>query len=566
MSIPCNMTAEERETWWECFPQQMSREEEERAKGAFNRYIFYETWGRRDFREYYCWNCGRFEAERHSEGPFLFPPFSYKHGDVGECPNCGAHGQYIALGRYRNMRTLTEWRQIGFIREQDGALLMSAGNAMREYSFYNLDPEVDYWEKARYVILPGKRQMWRRTADWDTGHKRVFLEPSKTFSEPFPRTHWYGASLKPGEVYWIGSDAIDGSDMRYCQAEDFMRDFWGVNRLMTTGELEPVRGLILYLGEYSRRPQLEMLYKLGHGDVINALLEDGSLNTSVVNWRARTPAAFFRMSKADYKCFAEKKGRYRDLLDWHRRMDKLSGLSFEEYFAVCAWLPQNTNAFFAAAERRGVPLKTLWQYLQEQAPIGDTGDGTFCLWLDYLDMAEKLERDLTFKRNLLPENLPREHDAAEDLLEASIENSIQGKEPEETYGKRYRKLKRIYAYSDGELQIVVPVNGEDIRREGKRLRHCVGGYAERHIAGKTTILFLRYTDKPRHRYVTIEINDANFDIRQVHGYRNEGDGAEPPLKRHREFFEEWQDWLRRGSPRHKNGKPIRAQRQKAKTA
>ena len=138
--------------------------------------------------------------------------------------------------------------------------------------------------------------------------------------------------------------------------------------------------------------------------------------------------------------------------------------------------------------------------------------------------------------------------------------------PEETYGKRYRKLKRIYAYTDGEMKIVVPVNAEDIEREGKRLRHCVGGYAQRHIEGKTTILFLRQADRPEHRYVTIEINDAYFDIRQVHGYKNEADGAVPPLKRHAEFFEGWIEWLKAGSPRARNGRPIRQNKQEVKTA
>jgi hypothetical protein len=85
----------------------------------------------------------------------------------------------------------------------------------------------------------------------------------------------------------------------------------------------------------------------------------------------------------------------------------------------------------------------------------------------------------------------------------------------------------------------------------------VGGYAQRHLEGKTTILFLRYTEDIRKPYVTIEINDADYHIVQVHGYRNDVDGAESPRKRHEAFFEEWLAWLRAGSPRTKKGKPIR---------
>jgi hypothetical protein len=339
-----------------------------------------------------------------------------------------------------------------------------------------------------------------------------------------------------------------------------------VNRLRETGELEPFRGLILYLGEYSRRPQIEMLYKLGHGDVVNTLIEDGSLDPRLVDWRAKSPAGFFRLSRTDYRTFREKRGTFKDLREYRTRTEKTGAMSYEDYFSLCAWLPDTADRFFGEAERRGIPARKLWEYLREQAPIGARGDDTFRLWIDYLDMAAKLERDLTFRRNLLPGDLPREHDAAMDLLEGIEEAEIANTPPEVTYGRRYRKLKRMYAYSDGEWQIVVPLNEEDIEREGKRLRHCVGGYARRHIEGKTTILFLRSVDKPMHRYVTIEINDATKDIIQVHGYRNEADGATPPLVRHRAFFEEWQAWLRRGSPRYKNGKPIRAVKQEEKTA
>lgn len=564
MSVKCNMTPEEREKWGSRFPSFLSNEEEEAARGAFTRYIFYETWGRRDFREYYCWQCGRFEAVRGQDGFFYENPFAYKHGDRGECPNCRANGHFVALGRCRTMRTLTEWRNVGFIRAVDGALLLSAGSAVREYSHNDLDPVIEYYEKARYALTPGRRQKWDRVREWEgcgyyTG---TFPVPAKSFTEPFPRTHWWGSSIRSGEVYWVGADNIAESDLKYCQAEEFMRDVWGVERGTDTGELEAVRGLILYLGEYSRRPQIEMLYKLGHGDVINALIQDGSLNTKVVDWRAKTPAGFFRMSRAEYRQFREAKGKYRDLIAYHERTDGTGGMSWSDYLCLCAWLPRSAGTFFTAAQEHGVTAQRLWHYLQEQAPIGADGEETYGIWKDYLDMARKLERDMTFRRNLFPEDLRREHDGAAELL---VE--LGNEREKETYGKRFKRLKRKYAWSDGELQIVVPVNSEDIVREGKRLHHCVGGYAERHIEGKTTILFLRKCSEPRERYVTIEINDATNEIRQVHGYRNEADGAEPPMQRHKAFFDTWLAWLRAGSHRSRNGKPVRVKTEKeAKTA
>ena len=99
----------------------------------------------------------------------------------------------------------------------------------------------------------------------------------------------------------------------------------------------------------------------------------------------------------------------------------------------------------------------------------------------------------------------------------------------------------------------------EIKREGEILKHCVGGYAERHLNGKTTILFLRRADKPDRPLVTIEIMGRR--IVQVHGFRNEREACEenpmklPPEVLYKDFFDGWKDWVKRGSPRDEEGRP-----------
>lgn len=97
------------------------------------------------------------------------------------------------------------------------------------------------------------------------------------------------------------------------------------------------------------------------------------------------------------------------------------------------------------------------------------------------------------------------------------------------------------------------------RREGQVLGHCVGGYAERHLNGVTTILFLRRSARPDEPYVTIEM-DGN-QIRQIHGYKNEREpcaanpGMVNPRALHRKFLAVWLKWLRDGSKRNEDGTP-----------
>ena len=80
------------------------------------------------------------------------------------------------------------------------------------------------------------------------------------------------------------------------------------------------------------------------------------------------------------------------------------------------------------------------------------------------------------------------------------------------------------------------------------------------MKGATTILFLRKEKTPQRSYITVEMDGKRgTDIRQIHGYRNENrDGTRlaTPQQRHGAFIELWLAWLKGGSKRDKNGRPI----------
>lgn len=107
--------------------------------------------------------------------------------------------------------------------------------------------------------------------------------------------------------------------------------------------------------------------------------------------------------------------------------------------------------------------------------------------------------------------------------------------------------------------ICIPASGEEILKEGRKLQHCVGGYAERHMKGKTTILFMRKAQKPDEPWLAIEMDGNN--IRQIHGFKNEGlfsakgRFAPDPREVYREFLDTWLDWLKKGSKRDEQGNP-----------
>ena len=156
---------------------------------------------------------------------------------------------------------------------------------------------------------------------------------------------------------------------------------------------------------------------------------------------------------------------------------------------------------------------------------------------------------------LLPRDLDRKHDETTAAW-AAMQDLAKDKE----YRKRLRKLTRRYSYTDGTYLVRPPVSGAEIKREGQMLHHCVGGYADRHLSGATTILFLRRRDRPGKPLVTIEMRGNA--IVQIHGWDDERTPCpdNPERTSCRElygiFLEEWTGWLAAGSRRDKRGRPI----------
>ena len=89
----------------------------------------------------------------------------------------------------------------------------------------------------------------------------------------------------------------------------------------------------------------------------------------------------------------------------------------------------------------------------------------------------------------------------------------------------------------------------------------MGGYADRHVDGRCTILFLRDLQRPGRPLVTIEVSGAK--IIQIHGWDDERSACkdnpkrESPRKIYREFLDGWLDWLAAGSKRDRTGRPVR---------
>jgi len=96
------------------------------------------------------------------------------------------------------------------------------------------------------------------------------------------------------------------------------------------------------------------------------------------------------------------------------------------------------------------------------------------------------------------------------------------------------EFRKTLEFEGEDYLIRLPVDKNEIVKEGMELHHCVGGCAERHEAGDTTIMFLRKKSEPDKPFYTIEVGIevltdkvSKLRISQIHGFGNRWLGNDP---------------------------------------
>lgn len=156
------------------------------------------------------------------------------------------------------------------------------------------------------------------------------------------------------------------------------------------------------------------------------------------------------------------------------------------------------------------------------------------LWKDYLDNCKRLPEGI---EELMPAHLEQAHDRAVEKV-AYYTNKAEA----EMIAKRAKTLKPLLMDTQN-LVMLAPETGEEIISEGKILKHCVGGYVNRHARGDTIILFIRHKDKPKIPFFTIEVNPETLEIIQCHGYRNERDSGFKKPDEIKKFEKQYAEFL-----------------------
>lgn len=526
--------------------EELTEREKELIDNLFPHYLFYKTLPNGD-REFQCSHCRQSFVKSHLARTSSYEDrelMRVRHGDLRRCPLCGAVTTVKNLGKSKQRKNLWHREKVVVIHAVNHDRIEARCYFTEKDYEYSPTPKIELIEKSRYLLTPGKAIRFK-VQHYNSGE---FYDVN-TIGEPFPNAAiFYGVD----EGYTVfGLNRLENTFLKYNQLDSFISyDAQHFSGRVYNGPM------MTYLSYFAMYPQLEMLQKLGHYDVVRALVNENKKSSPYVNWKAKSIADFFKMSKQEYKAFKENGGTLRLLRAAYGIRGSKAQLDFVKAKAYLDGFGSeyNIKCFAEKVEKAGISSEEAFKYVLKNKGYSE--------YTDYLRMADLLGYDLKIHNVAFPKNLKEAHDnatAAERIMleEKRAEENRKKEIAAEKYLKKYEKQ---YSFTDGIYSIIVPHTIKEIVDEGKAMKHCVGGYAGRHMEGMLTILFLRSAVKPDKSLYTIEMHGKT--LTQVQGYNN----RTPLTPEAKAFFDMWLSWVESGSKRTKSGEPILTPKIATKTA
>ena len=525
--------------------EELTERDAELIDNLFPHYLFYDTLPNGD-REFQCSHCRQRFIKSHIARTSSYEDrdlMHVRHGDLRCCPLCGAVTTVKNLGKSKQRKNLWCREKVVVIHAVNHDRVEARCYFAEKDYEYSPAPKTELIEKSRYLLAPGKAIKFKAQ-----NYSGEFYN-TNTVGEPFPSTAMYYGTDKGYTVF--GLNRLKNTFLKYNQLDSFIaHDAQYYSGCVYNSPM------MAYLSYFTMCPQLEMLQKLGHYDVVRALVNENKKSFPYVNWEAKSITDFFKMSKQEYKSFKENGGTLRLLhvaysirfgeerLDFTKAKKRLDCFG-DEY---------NIKRFADKVKKAGVSLDEAFKYVLKNEDYFE--------YIDYLQMANALGYDLKAHNVAFPKNLKEAHDnaAAAERVMLEEKKAAENRQKEIDAEKYLKKYEKQYSFTNGTYSIIIPHTIKEIVDEGKAMRHCVGGYAGRHMEGTLTILFLRSAAEPNKSLYTIEMHDKA--LTQVQGYNN----RTPLTPEAKAFFDMWLAWVESGSKRTKSGEPISAPKTTIKTA
>lgn len=467
-----------------------------------------------------------------------------REGDSFLCPICGSEVELVHAGKLSGGRK----KQIMVISVQNVA----------EYT------ALIYWLVYRIIDEDGYSDYGAIPADafvlTETGNINRFTHLN--------RSGGYGTSEKPTNGWKAASDNKDTIDKPYHDWRSINNRKVGADVYPVFPDLEGTTGEktalveyleadgyrpVEYLKWWRRKRNIENLCRQGQASLVASIVSTACRYSSGIDSEAekyidlskRKPHEMLHMTKQDFRYLRQSGAELNtdSIRQWKEYRQTIGKLSLAEFTTY-------SKAFGASAINAALGLMRVYgdadldkiaRYMEKsKLKLNEVG-----ILLDTRNCMRKLyNRPLTFEE-LWPKHLHETHDRITRMWAA--ENERKRKEELKVgFQKAIDKYGHL-EWTDGELSVILPRSNADLVREGKVLRHCVGGYGESHIRGSSVIFFIRRYRRPERPYYTLAINMTDRPKEsQLHGYGNERHGPHKQYthkipQKVRDFCDRWEN-------------------------
>lgn len=414
-------------------------------------------------------------------------PKIYKHKTMGTCHNCGSRVEYRQMNKGR--QTYCAYGNFAVFEGAGDLMRIACIKIYQRFEDDQLEPTLSWSTITRYELRPGKAVQYK--FNWEKGW---IPKVSKALEPNFATGFYWRDSC----YTLINHDCTDKSFLNYF-IKTWQGDYPGL--------------YIQWLCRYAEHPQIEYFLHGGLSHIAKCIVSSSLGKDIRPNWKSNDLKKILRVSKPELEYLKNYDGiGYDDYIRWRRSF--WNGKTPEEtikYFDLF----KNCRSYIKRAEMlTGLSRKKIMDYVLRK----QNSEGTLFFMIqykDYLEECRKLNYDMSSEAVIMPKNLFTAHERTSRILRDMERKAI--KEQMELANEKRRDME----VTDLELGLILRLPGsvEEIAEEGAKLNHCVGGYASRHAAGATTILFLRDLGHPFTPYYTMEV-DNSLKIVQCRGYGN----------------------------------------------
>ena len=386
---------------------------EEQANALFKPYLFFKNGeGTRELSCSACRKFGTFDVPARTETPELAAALYGRHNTRAKCPWCGALCELKERRYIQQGLSLLEYHAVVFLDERDGELFAQAFWTKKEHwqgmSAKELTAAPVFKQTAAYRFRLGHATMYYE--GYSGMHKREVtgnFGKQHWLQEPFSTNSWHPTGLKYLVYHVYNWEALERSELRYCQYGSFHKDQKGYTDENLHGDF------IKYLTAYTSYPRpMEMLMKIGHEELIKDLLYKRVKNVRVIDWKQEDIRKALGLSGQEVKAWMDAKSKAYDIGYYKQLKKKGVKVGFEEltdlYRAIpCRYTEALQNTFNWEDEDETeqpvtIPELTIQYGSRELVPVS-TSAGVLLINPVYFKPLQDIRNGLEFFERTTPD-------------------------------------------------------------------------------------------------------------------------------------------------------------------